>query len=469
MRGLETSRTSEAEAKGYPSPLYAWYVLALLTLAFVFSFIDRQILNLLVGPIQRDLGIGEKEMSLLMGASFAVFYTLMGIPLGRLADTGSRRWLVVWGIAFWSLMTALCGLTQRFWQLALARIGVGVGEASLSPAAYSLIADYFPPERRSTAMGVYGMGIYIGMGLAMVLGGLVIKFTSGQEDVYLPIVGQIRSWKFVFFVVGLPGLLAALLLLTIREPVRHGIKTKMTASGSHAIVAPLLREVWAYLSANRGTFVYLYLGLAMAALYGYGSAAWIPTFFVRRHGWSAGDTGLVFGLLVGIFGTAGIVAGGKLADILRKRGMCDANLRVALLGVAAWLPFGAVFPLVTDGRWAAVLLVPALFFSSMPFGLAPAAIGQLLPNTMRGQASAIYLFVINLIGLGLGPTVVAVLTEDVFQNKNAVHLSLLIAGVFAHVCATLLLWRGLKYYRGSLDYLDAWTHRTQLSAKTENR
>ena len=156
---------------GYPAAGYAWYVVALLTLAFVCSFIDRQILNLLVGPIQRDLGIGEKEMSLLMGASFAVFYTLFGIPLGRLADTASRRWLIVVGVAFWSLMTAACGLGRNFWQLALARIGVGIGEASLSPAAYSLIADYFPPERRSTALGVYGMGIYIGSGLALILGG----------------------------------------------------------------------------------------------------------------------------------------------------------------------------------------------------------------------------------------------------------------------------------------------------------
>lgn len=456
MDDLKSKGMTEVEAEEYPPLLYAWYVLALLTLAFVFSFIDRQILNLLVGPIQRDLGIGEKQMSLLMGASFAVFYTLMGIPLGRLADTWSRRWLIVWGIAFWSLMTALCGLTQRFWHLALARVGVGVGEASLSPAAYSLIADYFPPERRSTAMGVYGMGIYIGMGMALVLGGLVIKFTSAQEDVILPLVGAIRAWKVVFFVVGLPGLLAALLLLTIREPKRQGARLRVTQGAPAAIVAPSLREVLAYMSANRGTFAYLYFGIAMAALNGYGAAAWIPTFFVRRHGWSAGDTGLIFGLIVGSFGTAGIVAGGRVADWLRLRGMSDANLRVALFSIIAWLPFGVAFPLAPFGQWAAVLLAPAMFFSSMPFGLAPAAIGQLLPNTMRGQASAIYLFVINLIGQGLGPTMVAVLSEDIFRDKNAVHLSLLVAGVFAHITAALLLWRGLKYYRPSLEYLSQW-------------
>jgi len=432
----------------YPSAGYAWYVVALLTLAFVCSFIDRQILNLLVGPIQRDLDIGDKQMSLLMGASFAVFYTLFGIPLGRLADTSSRRWLVVLGIAFWSLMTAVCGLARNFWQLALARIGVGIGEASLSPAAYSLIADYFPPERRSTALGVYGMGIYIGSGLALILGGLVIQFASAQETFALPLVGAVRSWQVVFFVVGLPGLLVALLLLTIREPARQGVVAK---------TAVPLGEVWAYLRGNQGTFTCLYLGIALAALNGYGAAAWIPTFFVRRHGWTPGDTGMIVGLIVGLAGTAGIVTGGRLADWLRQRGQSDANLRVSLLGVVLWLPFGVLASLVSSGVWAAALLAPAFFFSSMPFGLAPAAIQQLMPNTMRAQASAIYLFVINLIGLGLGPTLVAVLTEDVFRDKNALHLSLLVVGVVAHVSAALLLWRGLAHYCRSLEYLHRWS------------
>jgi hypothetical protein len=248
--------------------------------------------------------------------------------------------------------------------------------------------------------------------------------------------------------VGLPGLLVALLLLTIREPPRQGVVAK---------TAVPLGEVWAYLRGNQGTFTCLYLGIALAALNGYGAAAWIPTFFVRRHGWTPGDTGMIVGLIVGLAGTAGIVTGGRLADWLRQRGQSDANLRVSLLGVVLWLPFGVLASLVPSGVWAAALLAPAFFFSSMPFGLAPAAIQQLMPNTMRAQASAIYLFVINLIGLGLGPTLVAVLTEDVFRDKNALHLSLVVVGVTAHVSAALLLWRGLAHYRGSLDYLHQWS------------
>ncbi|MBI3867452.1 MAG: MFS transporter [Verrucomicrobia bacterium] len=453
----EPASPPSAKEAEYPRPGWAWYVVALLTLAYVFSFIDRQILNLLVGPIQRDLGIGEKEMSLLMGASFAVFYTLFGIPLGRLADTGSRRWLVVSGTALWSLMTAACGLTLRFWQLALARMGVGVGEASLSPAAYSLIADCFPPERRSTALGVYGMGIYIGQGMALILGGLVIQFTSAQETFVLPLTGAVRSWQVVFFAVGLPGLLVALLLLTIREPVRRGARVRSVDGGAAPAGRTSLREAWMYLTGNRGTFLCLFFGMGFAALNGYGSAAWIPTFFIRRHGWTAGDTGVIFGLIVGICGTAGIVTAGRVADWLRQRGRRDANLRLALWATVAWLPFGALFPLVPSGRWAAALLAPALFLMSMPFGLAPAAIQQLMPNPMRGQASALYLFVINLMGLGFGPTVVAFLTEDVFHDRNALHLSLTVLIVVGSLCSGLLLRRGLKHYGRTLDYLSAWS------------
>ena len=206
----------------YPPAGYAWYVVGVLTLAYVLSFIDRQILSLMVEPIRRDLGISDKQMSLLMGASFAVFYTFFGIPLGRLADTRSRRGIIAVGIAFWSVMTTGCGLVNKFWQLALLRMGLGVGEASLSPSAYSLIFDYFRPAQRSTAISVYSMGIYIGSGLAFILGGLVIRSTSGQEHFILPLLGAMRSWQIVFFVVGLPGFLMSLLLLTIREPERQG-------------------------------------------------------------------------------------------------------------------------------------------------------------------------------------------------------------------------------------------------------
>ena len=445
----EARPISSKRDDSYPSARYAWYVVGVLTLAYVFSFIDRQILTLLVGPIKRDLHISDTQMSLLMGLSFAVFYTFFGIPLGRLADSRSRRAIITVGIVVWSVMTAGCGVVQRYWQLAVMRMGVGVGEASLSPAAYSLIADSFRPEKRSTAISVYSMGIYLGAGLATLLGGLVVRFASGKEGVLVPLVGTTRPWQLVFFAVGFPGLLVALLLATVREPSRKG-------GGQPAPHAAPLSDVWAYVRDNERTFLCHNLGIAFLAFSGYGAAAWIPTLLGRRHEWTAARSGVVFGLIGMTCGTLGIVLGGYLADRLRQRGHSDATLRVALFGALAWLPFGILFPLMPTGEWAVVLLAPAYLFSSLPFGVAPAAIQQMMPNSMRGQASAIYLFVINLIGLGLGPTAVAVVTDYVFHDDRAVHLSLLIVGVAANLVAAALLWMGLEPYRRSLDYLTAW-------------
>lgn len=431
----------------YPSSLRAWSTVAILMLAYVLSFIDRQILNLLVGPIRRDLVISDTQMSLLMGLSFALFYTVCGIPLGRLADTKSRRGLIAIGVLFWSAMTAACGLARLYWQFLLCRIGVGVGEAALSPAAYSLIADSFPAERRATAISVYSMGVYLGSGLAFLLGGLVIKFASAQGDVLLPVLGEVRPWQLIFLILGAAGVLFTLLLLAVREPARRGVG---------AGVAVPLAEVGRYLRANRRTVLYHNFGFAGLAFAGYGSAAWIPTFFIRTYGWDAGHVGVVYGSIVAVFGCLGIVFGGRLADWMAKRGRTDANMRVGLYAAMAALPCVASFPLMDNALWAAALMAPTVFCLSMPFGVAPAAIQEIMPSAMRGQASAIYLFVITLIGLGIGPTAVALVTDYLFADDQALRYSLLIVSTLAVSSSLFLLAKGLQPYRESVLHLQQW-------------
>jgi MFS family permease len=431
-------------------------------IAYVLSFIDRQILSLLVKPIQRDLVISDTQMSLLMGASFAVFYTLFGIPLGRLADTRSRRLLIMAGMAVWSVMTFASGVTRRYWQLAVMRMGVGVGEASLSPSAYSLIVDYFRPERRSLALSVYSMGIYIGSGLAFVLGGMVVEFASAQGQIVLPVVGEVRSWQSVFFLVGAPGILLAPLMLTIREPNRRGAAP---GTGELALAPPVsTSQAWGYARDNWRTFVFLNFGAGMMSLSGYAAAAWVPTFFARSFGLSPRQSGLTFGLIVATFGTLGIVSGGWLADWLRAKGHTDSNIRVALYGALFGLPFAALYPLMPTPVWAAVCLAPSVFACAVPFGVSPAAFQQMMPATMRAQASAIYLFVINVMGIGIGPTIVAAITERVFHDGKAVSLSLLITGTVAHATAAVLLWLALDPYRKSLSYLTRWREESRKTA-----
>ena len=426
------------------SMAYPWLVVFILMVAYVFSFVDRQILNLLVGPIRRDLGISDTQMSLLMGFSFAIFYTILGIPLGRLADSRSRRGLIVAGVVVWSFMTALCGLARSYWQLFLFRIGVGVGEATLSPAAYSMIADYFPPERRATAISVYSMGIYLGSGIAFLLGGLVIQFAVAQGAVTLPLVGDVRPWQVVFFVLGGSGIIFSFAFLLVREPLRDGVGS----SGGNVPFSTVVAHLW----NNRRTVLCHNLGFAMIAFCSYGAAAWVPSFFIRTFNWKAGDVGVIYGLIVMVFGCLGIFFGGWLTDRWQQQGRSDAALRVGILACCVAM-VGNVYLLANTGTLAAIMMVPTVFALGMPFGAAPAAIVAIVPNQMRGQTAAVYLFIVNLIGLGVGPTAIALVTDYVFANDLALRWSMLIVGTAANIMAIALLAAGLKPYRETLQRL----------------
>ncbi len=451
--GRETEAAASVPAElPYPRERVAWYLVGVLMSIYVFSYVDRQILSLLVGPMKRDLGLSDTQVSLLMGTSFAVFYSVCGIPLGRLADSRSRRAIIAVGLVLWSAMTAGCGVARHYWQLLLLRMGVGVGEAALGPSAYSMITDSFAPRLLATAISVYSTGIYIGSGLAFVLGGVVIGAVSAGTTLTLPFVGEIRPWQLVFFIVGLPGLLMTLLLFTIREPLRRGAHAQ--AGREHAALP--LSEVVAYLRENWQTIAYHHIGFALLAFASYGISAWIPAFLQRTHAMSARSAGVSYGVIVMLAGTAGIVFGGRLADRLAERGYRDAKLRTGTIAALAGLPFGLLFPLVPSAELALLALIPAAFTTSMPFGCAPAAIQEMMPNPMRGQASALYLFVINLIGLGLGPTAVALCTDYLFGDDAALRYSLLLVTVTAHVAAAALLWAGQRPFRDSLKRLDAW-------------
>jgi MFS family permease len=427
---------------------YAWYVLGVLTLLYAFSFIDRQIFSLLVGPLRRDLHIGDTRISLLMGFSFALFYTFFGIPLGRLADIYSRRLIIAAGLVLWSGFTASCGLATTFEAMLLLRMGVGVGEAALSPAAYSLITDYFPRDRLATAVSVYSMGIYVGSGMAYLLGGLVVAYASTQVMWNIPPLGAVHPWQIIFLLVGLPGMAVAPLLFTVREPTSH----RRTARHS----AVPMRQVFSYILENRRTFLLHNIGFGLLALSSYASAAWVPEFYRRHFHWSIGTLGVVYGSFVAVFGCIGIVGAGRLADYLRQRGRGNATLFVGLLIGLVSLPVNCLLYLAPSATWATLWLIPGCALAAAPFGIAPAAIQQIMPASMRGQASAVYLFSINLIGLGIGPTAVGALTQYAFRSDDAVRYSLVTVTSVACALAALLLYGGLKPFLDSLERVRLW-------------
>jgi MFS family permease len=427
----------------YPPARFAWYVVGVLTLANVSGFVDRQILSLLVIPIRRDMGISDTQMSVLMGLSFTLFQTALGVPIGRLADSHSRRAIIAAGVAAWSLMTMVCGLAQTYRQLLLARVGVGVGEAALQAPAVSLVADYFPRARRATALSVYTLGTFLGSGLAYLVGGTIAGAALAPGRWRWPIVGELHPWQAVFFVVGAPGLLIALLFFTVREPVRRGM-----AQGSSPFP---LSALWRYVRANATTFSTLSLGFALSATVNYGIAAWLPTFLVRTYGWPIARAGIVQGTLTMTVGVLGVVTGGRVADRLVRRGVVDGPLRVGIIGAIGMLVFAGLYPVMPTAALAVLLLAPVNFFAAFPWGAAYAAAAETMPNPLRAQGTALYVLVINLVSGTLGATAVALVTDHVFGNDLALRYSLSIVSSTGMLLAAVMLWTGLGPYRRTVE------------------
>ena len=440
----------KSQDPGTESSAYGWYVLCVLTLAYVVSFLDRQILALMVGPIKADLGLTDTQISLLMGLAFGIFYTIMGVPLGRLADRKSRRGLIAAGVAVWCLMTASCGLAKNFLQLFIARIGVGVGEAALTPAALSMISDYFPREKRGRAVGFYNMGVSLGAGTAMVLGGAVIGYVMSAPPVVLPAIGELRSWQLVFLLVGLPGLVIVLLMATIREPKRREMLSGQTGAVS-------LRFAGRYLADRWRVYVPLFVGMSVVTIIGYAYFSWIPTMFIRKFGWTISEVGLAYGLLVLVCGPIGVNGGGWLADVLHRRGYRDAHLRTALIGAVISLPTAALAPLMPTGELTLAMMVPASIGPAISTAAGASALVMITPNQMRGQTTALYYFTISILGLTLGPTAVALVTDYVFVDQGALHWSIAIVSGVAATFSVMLLWGGLGAYQRAVDESDTWS------------
>lgn len=412
------------------SPGYARYVLGVLFVVFVFNFVDRQILSILLEPIKAELGVSDTAMGFLTGIAFALFYTVAGIPIARFADTGNRRNVIVLGLVVWSAMTAVSGLVRTFGQLALARIGVGVGEAACSPPAHSLLADYFPPHRRATALAIYSMGIHVGILLGFVLGGWA---------------NQLFGWRYAFMIVGVPGLVLALVVrLTVREPAR-GTWEASTAGIPTESVRQVLRFVW-----SLRAFRHMALGAALHSFAGYAAATWGPAFLMRVHHMETGAIGTWLGLITGVGGAIGAVGGGMLADRMSVRDP-RWSLWIPAIASVVEVPFWLAFLLVPDVGPALAWFVPAVVTGAMWLGPVFATNQGLVRPHMRALASALLLFVINLIGLGMGPQAVGILNDLLAGTfgAEAVRWSLLLVAI-VNVWAALHFALGARTLRHDL-------------------
>jgi MFS family permease len=416
-------------ADRYPSRPVAWYTVFVLMICYTLSYCDRQILAFLVGPMKQELHISDTQVGLLQGIAFVLVYTVCGLPMGALADRVSRRNLVALGVVVWSVMTSLSSVARSFVSLAIARMGVGIGEATLSPCAFSMITDSFPKERLSSAMSVYTMGIQLGSGLALIIGGLVAQSVSHMPPVDIPLLGSIAAWRVTFLLVGAPGLLIALLLLTVREPPRQSVlldNSGAVASLDFPALVEQLRLRWR-------TTVGLALIIGCQATCNYALLGWAPTFFDRIHHWPKSRTGLVLGLTTLTCGCLGLFVGGRLSDRWQGKGITDSALRVGLLGLTGVGLTLAPAMLLPDAAWTVALLIPAVFFIGLPIGCGYAAVQLIFPNQARGLVSAVVIFAVALIGLGFGSLLPGLLNDHLFHDELRIGASISITVVLAVV------------------------------------
>jgi MFS family permease len=446
--------------EGYPSPAYAWYVVAILTLTYTVSFVDRQIMALMIEPIRRDLQISDTQVSLLIGLAFAVFYTLLGVPIARLADRYSRRTIIGVGIGIWCVMTALCGAARNYAQLFLARIGVGVGEAALSPSALSMMSDYFPKRTRGRAVAVYNTGITLGTGLAMIVGGHLVEHISKAPPVVLPLLGELYAWQTAFFIVGLPGLFMALLMFTVREPQRR--ERMKNADGSSQIP---LKAAAAFVGQRFRMYGSHFVGMSTVALLAYASYAWIPTMFMRTWGWSISQIGMAYGIVTLAAGPLAAVWASWLGERLAAKGYADAQMRAALTSMAVAAVSGVGAALAPTPWLSVAFLIPASIGTTAATASGLSALVTVTPNQMRAQCSAMYYLVVNLVGLTLGPTGVAMFTDYVFQDMQMLRYSVACISALAGAVAAILLSYNLRHYRAAYIESQSWTTEAAIISK----
>jgi MFS family permease len=405
---LHTTDTPVAAVSVHKSSTYGWYSVGLLSFAMAISLVDRFALSLLFQPIKLDLGLTDTQLGLLHGIAFGLFYAFMGVPLGWAVDKLSRKWIICWGILLWSAATALCGTARSYVQLLGARIGVGVGEAALSPAGYSIITDTVPRQHLGKAISVFQMGAVMGGGLALALGGKLYAAAQAWDLSAYPLLAGMAPWRITFILLAVPGLLLALMVALMREPQRAVVAT----SGDTGVLR--------FMSADRALWIWFFLGNACLVSISYANLTWAPTLLIRQYGWTAGEAGWRMGLAMMIVAPAGVVLGGWLADTWRVRHGAAGFVRVLQLCPLLAVPCVLATQLGSSASFALCAIIAVQFVISLVVGVGPALVQVLVPPLVRGRVSAVYVLVVNLVGLGIGPVVVGSLSDHLFTGVTAV-------------------------------------------------
>lgn len=457
MSGIENiaidSGTTEAP---YPSRRVATYATVMFAFLYWLSILDRFIISLLVDPIKRDLGITDMQFGLLHSTVFAVTFAVFGLLAGAMADRFSRRWIIFASVTVWSLATAACGMVKGFGGMLVARVGVGAGEAGLNPCATSMIADLVPRERLTWSMAIYAMGASVGGGCAYLIGGLIVDMVSQAETVTLPIIGAVRSWQAVFFIVGIPGALLSLLIFTVPEPVRRGTQRVLTQQTS------LWRSVFGgygdlmkFIRARGRFFFFHYSGFTFASMILTGSGAWYPAHMGRTFGWSSSQIGLSLGLTLVVSGVIGKLICGLCVDAMYRRGLRDAQIRWYAACLIAAVPV-IIVAMTSHNPWVFLggIGLFLMLLSPMP-ACAIAALNLVTPNELRGTGVAFYSTVAGVIGSGMGSVMIAGISDHFFKGGASIGLGIAATAVICCPIAAVLLACGCRAMRDAVTQAES--------------
>ena len=435
--GKGTELSVPDEAKRWPSAAHGWFAVALLALASVGSQFDRTVINLMVEPLKRTFALDDTHFGMLQSIPFGIFYVLACVPIGRAADRYSRRVIIATGITLFGLFAMASGLARTFTQLFLTRIGVAVGEASLTPAALSMLSDLFAPARLGRPVSGFLMSAPVGQALAFMGGGSLLQWLSTSAALSHGPLAHLAPWQAAFMIVGAPVLVLVPCFLLQREPLRRG-----AAAGSLP-----LKEMVTLLRTRAPALVPMFAGFAMVNLVSNAFFIWTPALLNRSYGWNTARIGVAFGLIVLFCGTAGVLCSGWLSDRLVRQGHQDAHLRVAAYGYVGCGVFGALAPLMPTAAAALAMLAPALFCSNMPYACAGTALQLIVPNRARAQVTALYVTFTTLVGLVAGPIVIGFMTDHVFRDPAEVRYSLSIVIATAAPLMVLLILGALRPFR----------------------
>jgi MFS family permease len=414
-----------------------WYTVFMLAIVAMLAQIDRGVISLVVQPMKRDLDLTDTQVSLLIGFAFTFFYAVVGPPVSRISDRGVRKSVIAASLAVWSVGTALCGLAQSFWGFFAARAVVGGAESGSSPASLSMMADVVPRDKLPRAFAIYNSGVMGGMALSLVFGGLLLGLLADVPSIELPGIGAIHNWHLVFMIVGLPGLIvAALVMITVPEPRRRGGKRP----GGYPI-----KEVVGFVRANGAMHIPLLLGVLIMSMQTFGMSAWGPAFYERTYGWGPAVSGPFLGIVGLGSSLIGLFVGARFCEILGKR-RDDANLRVLFYAQIFSIPCVAAAPLMPTPYLALTFTAIGGVIAGMGGPAYNAALQLSTPNEMRAQMNALYLFTIAAVGGGLGPLLVALLTDFVAQSEASLRYVLVGFRLCLGPLDAILIWMAIRPY-----------------------